>query len=138
LIKEIPSTYGFKKYLTIDEETGEIYYDNVFISHYQVELQKTRINDINYILDQLTELVYRETYLDTLSSIRDIKNKAEEILEMEFKDENDLEKLLESFDTMWKMIQDLDKLKSSLSLPKEIYNRVDSEIKEVESKLVKS
>lgn len=138
MIKEIPSTYGFKKYLTIDEETGEIYYDNVFISHYQVELQKTRINDINYILDQLTELVYRETYLDTLSSIRDIKNKAEEILEMEFKDENDLEKLLESFDTMWKMIQDLDKLKSSLSLPKEIYNRVDSEIKEVESKLVKS
>jgi hypothetical protein len=138
LFRELPSHYGFKKYLTQDDETGEIYYDSEFVTHYQLDLQKTRINDINYILDQLTELVYRETYLDTLSSIRDIKNKAEEILELEYKSEKDLEKLLESFNTLWQMIQELDKLKSSLSLPREIYQRVDSEIKETESKLVKS
>jgi len=90
------------------------------------------------MLDQLTELVYREVYLDTLSTIREIRNEAEEILEAKLDEKTDLESLQTAFMVLWDKLRTLDKTLSGLSLPREIYRRVGQDLKETDAKLVKS
>lgn len=67
------------KFLTIDDD-GNIFYDSVFYTDLQLKAHAQKVDAAQYILDQLTELVYREAYMDTLIRIRDIKQEAEEIL----------------------------------------------------------
>lgn len=123
---------GYKKFLTLSDE-GEIIYDNEFISQEQIRQNAIKVDRQNYILDQLIELVYREVYMDVICEIRDIRQETEDVIE-----NGASEYTIEQFKILWQKIHDLDTRISSLPLPKEIYSRIESEIKARESKLVKS
>jgi hypothetical protein len=123
---------GYKKFLT-QEEDGSIEYQNEFITEEQIRRNAVKVDRQNYVLDQLIELVYREVYMDVIIDIRDIRQEAEEVIEG-----GATEYTIEQFEALWLKIHDLDTRISSLPLPKEIYTRIESEIKTRESKLVKS
>lgn len=117
----------------MDEEDNTIIYDNEFTTEERIRLNAIKVDRQQYVLDQLIELVYRETYLDVIINIRDIRQESEEIIES-----GATEYTIEQFETLWAKIHDLDTRVSSLPLPKEMYTRIESEIKARESKLVKS
>jgi len=73
--------YGYKKFLTMDEEDNTIIYDNEFTTEERIRLNAIKVDRQQYVLDQLIELVYRETYLDVIINIRDIRQESEEIIE---------------------------------------------------------
>lgn len=132
LVYENNLVYGHKRFLTIDDE-GNIMYDGEFITQENIRQNAIKVDRQQYILDQLIELVYREVYMDVIIDIRDIRQETEEVIE-----NGATEYTIEQFETLWAKIHDLDTRISSLPLPKEIYSRIESEIKARESKLVKS
>lgn len=77
--------------------------------------------------------------MDVLISIRDIRNKCEELIEscenIGLSDAQDLADLLDSLQSE---ISSLSQVLSGLPLPKELYRKVDGDIRKVESRLVKS
>jgi hypothetical protein len=98
-----------------------------------------KVDQVQFVLDQLTELVYRPAFSDLLIKIRDIRNTCEEMLESAKNNpEMDTQSLLCSLDGVQDAISDLSSQLSGLPLPKEIYKKVESEIVEIDSRLVKS
>lgn len=124
---------GFRRFLTLTDDESAIEYQGEFITEHKIQVNALRVDRQNYILDQLIELVYREVYMDVIIDIRDIRQETEEVIES-----GATEYSIEQFEKLWAKIHDLDTRISSLPLPKEIYTRVESEIKSRESKLVKS
>lgn len=102
-------------------------------------IHRKEVNDVQYVLDSLTELVYRPAFMDVLISIRDIRNKCDELIEscknVDSVNSQDLNDLLDSLHTE---VSSLSQLLSGLPLPKELYRQVEGDIRKVESKLVKS
>jgi hypothetical protein len=102
-------------------------------------IHRKEVNDVQYVLDSLTELVYRPAFMDVLISIRDIRNKCEELIEScENVGSTDSQDLVNLLDSLQSEVSSLSQILSGLPLPKELYRKVDGDIRKVESKLVRS
>jgi hypothetical protein len=97
-----------------------------------------KVKDVQYLLDQLIETVYRPTYQDVIINVRDIRNSCDELLESIESGSLPALDLMTSIDTVYKLIGDLNTVLSSLPVPREVYKVVEKDLTRVESKLVKS
>lgn len=134
-LENIPKV-GWRKFVELDED-GNMVYNSEWNSIDKVAQMTMELNNLQYILDMLIEAVYREAYLDVATDIRDIKEELTAMIETNL----DIHTVAEAGNQLllvWNKVRDLDDRISGLALPKEIYSRVEHEIRVRESKLVKS
>jgi hypothetical protein len=129
--------FGFKRFVTLNEKGNGLNYNIEFTSENQVLVHMKKVNNIQFVLDQLVELVYREEFLDVICSFRDLRNEIEEILETDFStSEKSLEELIELSDKIFLKVSDLETRFSQLPLPTRIYKRVEEVVTVREPQLI--
>lgn len=131
-------TFGFKRFVTLNEKGTGLNYNIEFTSHNQVLHHMKEVNNIQFVLDQLVELVYREGFLDVICDFRDLRNEIEELMETEFSEsDSDLEKLITLSDELFSKVQVLENRFSELPLPTRIFKRLEEAVIIREPQLVK-
>jgi hypothetical protein len=128
--------FGFKRFVTLDESGRSLNYNIEFTSHNTVESHQKLRSNINFVLDQLVELVYREEFLDVVIEARDIKAAINEVIESKDSliNKDNLELVV---DNLFNRIKDLEARLSALPLPTRIFKRVEEMVTVKEPELVK-
>jgi len=128
--------YGFSRFVTLNESGTGLNYNIEFTSHTAVETHAKSKDQINFVLDQLVELVYREEFLDVIIEVRDIKEAINEVIDSK---ESLLsgDVLAQHVDELFARIEALERRLSSLPLPTRIYKRVEEVVTIKEPQLVK-
>jgi len=127
-------TPGFRRYASYDEERG-LRFRQWWISEEDVRNHAKDVDNIQFVLDQLVQLLYREAYMDVIILVRDIRAKTEELIEG---DVSGLDLITEA-GSLFKSMEDLKDSLSALPLPKNIYFKTnDAPVSLKESTLVKN
>jgi hypothetical protein len=130
--------YGFKRFVTLNERGDGINYNIEFTSKSQAEKHMKMVNNIQFVLDQLVELVYREGFLDVIIDFRDLRNEIEEFMLIDHSaTEETLSKMIELSDEIFLKVKSLEDRFSELPLPTRIYKRVEELVTVKEPQLVR-
>jgi hypothetical protein len=127
-------TPGFRRYASYNEERG-LRYHQWFVSEEQMREHAKDVDNIQFVLDQLVQLLYRETYMDVIIQVRDVRAKTEELIDSEITGAD----LITQADLLFKEMESLKDSLSALPLPKNIYFKVnDAPVSLKESTLVRN
>jgi hypothetical protein len=128
---------GYSKYMTISD-SGVISQEVDYVPLRSVLKWASTVKKTQWVLDQLIELVYRDTFSGVLASVRDIRADCEELIETLKLDNPEVKCLDSMVSDLWSKIEDFRASAASLPLPKQIYQKVESDLIERESKNVKA
>jgi len=130
--------YGFKRFVTLDSRGDRLNYNIEFTSRSQAEEHMKIVNNIQFVLDQLVELVYREGFLDVIIDFRDLRNEIEDFMLVDHSaTEASLSKMIELSDEIFERVKNLEDRFSELPLPTRIFKRVEEAVTVKEPQLVR-
>lgn len=131
-------TFGFKRFVTLNEAGTGLNYNIEFTSKAQVLVHMKKVNNIQYVLDQLVELVYREGFLDVVIDFRNLRSEIESLMETDFSaSEFDIQRLIQLSDEIFEKVSLLETRFSELPLPTRIFKRVEEAVTIKEPQLVR-